>query len=443
MKIKRYLVREMQEAIRLIKQDLGSEAVIVSSYKVPGKGLIGLFSPRLLEVTAVLDENPEIQLSVGCPPAQMAVTGDVPSSERELNTSARSDAFFQTGGGEAQARRRSRHFEDNYNEGELDRSELIAQELKKELVEDALAGRVPARSQDRPEPGPESEPARGSLFATIVNTQVKAGQNGDPGPGWRKTLLNMEIHETIVDRLLHSLGGEQKLAADSRAHYYFSLQKQVADLIETSCRTDKSARVLAFVGPPGVGKTTTLVKLATKFSVYENKSIAIVAVCNYRMGIVEQLKAHGDFLKIPVELAMTPAELVKALEKHADKDLILVDTFGRSARNPGEVLELKGFLEAPGEPLDVYLVLSVTAKNKDLAKTAQEFKRVGYTRFIFTQIDETETHGSILNLVCDLGAPVAYISHGQRIPDDISEATPKKIAKLLFKGVDPDEIVAT
>ena len=437
MKIKRYLVREMQEAIRLIKQDLGSEAVIVSSYKVPGKGLIGLFSPRLLEVTAVLDENPEIQLSVGCPPAQMAVTGDVPSPERELNAAARPHASYQSGGGEARARRKSRYFEDNDNEGEIDRSELIAQELKKELVEDALANRITAGSQDRP------EPSRGSLFETMVNTQIKAGQNGDPGPGWRKTLLNMEIHEAIVDRLLHDLGGEQKLAADSRAQYYFSLQKQVADLMETAYRSDNSARVLAFVGPPGVGKTTTLVKLATKFSVYENKRIAIVAVCNYRMGIVEQLKAHGEFLKIPVEVAMTPAELVKALEKHADKDLILVDTSGRSARNPGEVLELKGFLEAPGEPLDIYLVLSVTAKNRDLAKTAYEFKRVGYSKFIFTQIDETETHGSILNLVCDLGAPVAYISHGQRIPDDISEANPKKIAKLLFKGVDPDEIAAT
>lgn len=436
MKIKRYLVREMQEAIRLIKQDLGSEAVIVSSYKVPGKGLIGLFSPRLLEVTAVLDENPEIKLSVGCPPAQMAVTGDVPVPERELNTAVRPQASLPSGRGAAQLRRRSLYVEEHDSEDELSGSDLLARELKKELVEDAMANRITAKSQERT--GGE----RKTLFETMVNTQIKAGQNGDPGPGWRKTLLNMEIQESIVDRLLQDLS-EQKQPVYNSEHLYFSLQKQVADLLETAYHTKNCARVLAFVGPPGVGKTTTLVKLATKFSVYENKSIAIVAVCNYRTGVVEQLKAHGSFLKIPVEVALTPAELVKALDNHADKDLVLIDTSGRSARNAGEVLELKGFLAAPGEPLDIFLVLSVAAKNRDLAKTAHEFRRVGYSKFIFTQIDETETHGSILNLVCDLGAPVAYLSDGQRIPDDISEANPKKIAKLLFKGVDPDEIVAT
>jgi flagellar biosynthesis protein FlhF len=426
----------MQEAIRLIKQDLGSEAVIVSSYKVPGKGLIGLFSPRLLEVTAVLDENPEIKLSVGCPPAQMAVTGDVSVPERELNAAVRPQSSLPSGRGAAQLRRRSLYVEEHDSEDELSGSDLLARELKKELVEDAMANRITAKSQERP--GGE----RKTLFETMVNTQIKAGQNGDPGPGWRKTLLNMEIQESIVDRLLQDLSVQKQPVYNSE-HLYFSLQKQVADLLETAYHTKNCARVLAFVGPPGVGKTTTLVKLATKFSVYENKSIAIVAICNYRTGVLEQLKAHGNFLKIPVEVVMTPAELVKALDNHADKDLVLIDTSGRSSRNAGEVLELKGFLAAPGEPLDIFLVLSVAAKNRDLAKTAHEFRRVGYSKFIFTQIDETETHGSILNLVCDLGTPVAYLSDGQRIPDDISEANPKKIAKLLFKGVDPDEIVAT
>lgn len=436
MKIKRYLVREMQEAIRLVKQDLGSEAVIVSSYKVPGKGLIGLFSPRLLEVTAVLDENPEIKLSVGYPPAQMAVSGDVSVPARTLNAAVRPHASLPSGRGAAQSRHRNLFLEDNFSEDEFNDSDLLAQELRKELIEDALTSRITAKSQDRPE-------VRGHFLETMVNTQIKAGQNGDPGHGWRKTLLNMEIHESIVDCLLQDLGDEQKQSVYNYERFYFSLQKQVTSLMETAYHSKNCARVSAFIGPPGVGKTTTLVKLATKFSVYENKNIAIVAVCNYRMGVVDQLKAYGDFLNIPVEVAMTPAELVKALNNHTDKDLVLIDTFGRSARNAGEVLELKGFLDAPGEPLDIFLVLSVATKNRDLAKAAHEFRRVGYSKFIFTQIDETETHGSILNLVCASGAPVAYLSDGQRIPDDISEANPKKITKLLFKGVDPDGIVAT
>lgn len=437
MKIKRYLVREMQEAIRLIKQDLGSEAVIVSSYKVPGKGLIGLFSSRLLEVTAVLDENPEIKLNVGCLPAQMAVAGDVDVPERELYGSVKPRASLPSAEGAAGTRSKSLYLSNSHGGDEWSNSELLAQELKKELLEDALANRITAGNQSRP------EALRKSLLKATANIQIKAEQNGDAGRSWRKTLLDMEIHESIVDHLLQDLAGAQDLPAKNCEQVYFSLQRQMAEILGTAYGSKTNTRVLAFVGPPGVGKTTTLVKLATRFSVYEDKKIAVVAVCNHRMGVVEQLKAHGNFLKIPVEVAMTPAALAEALRNHADKELILIDTTGRSARNAGEVLELRGFLGALGEPHDVFLVLSAAAKDRDLTKAAHAFRKVGYSKFIFTKIDETETHGSILNLVCAEGAPVAYLTDGQRIPDDISEANPKKIAKLLFRGVDPDEVMAT
>ena len=126
------------------------------------------------------------------------------------------------------------------------------------------------------------------------------------------------------------------------------------------------------------------------------------------------------------------------MESHADKDFVLIDTDGRSAWNAGQVLELKSFMNVLDEPHEDFLVLSASSKNRDLVKTAGEFQRIGFTKFIFTRVDETETHGSILNLVLKTGAPVAYLAHGQEIPDDISDASPKVIAKLLFKGVDPD-----
>lgn len=435
MKIKRYLVREMQEAIRMIKQDLGPEAVIVSSYKVPGKGLIGLFSPRLLEVTAVLDENPEIKLTAGYPPAQMAVTaGDI--SEREIAPAKSPAAALPAGKRSDQSSPRGLYLFDDDSEDEFNDPDLLSRELKEELTADARTNRLTKKSQARP------EGEGGRLFETMVNKQIKAGLNGDPGRRWRKILLNMDIQESIVDCLL-TLCDEQNQHEYNHELIYFSLIKNIADLLEVAYSSNNSSRILTFVGPPGVGKTTTLAKLATRFSIYENKKIALVAVCSYRMGVADQLKAYGNFLNIPVEVAMTPAELIKALGKHADKDLILIDTAGRSARNAGEMLELKGFLDAVREPHDIFLVLSITVKNRDLVKTAHEFRRVGYSKFIFTQIDETETHGSILNLVCDTGAPVAYLSDGQRIPDDISEANPKRIAKLLFRGVDPDEIMVT
>lgn len=436
MKIKRYVVREMQEAIRLIKQDLGPEAVIVSSYKVPAKGLIGLFSPRLLEVTAALDESPEIKLSVDCPPVQMAVgAGNV--AERQVG-SARSQARALPAGRQTDhSRVRSLYLAGGgRKEGPAGPGILSPQQ------EELITG-PSARGSFAEDPGNRRGGEAGCLFEMMVNKHVEAGLHGDPVLRWRKTLLDLDVQENIVEHLLSALSSAQDSSSKTQQHIYINLLKQVVHLLEPAYRSRECPRVLTFVGPSGVGKTTTLAKLATRFSLYDHKKIALVAVYTYRIGAVEQLQAYGDFLGIPVEVVMTPAELAKVLESHCDKDYILIDTAGRSAQNAGQVLELKGFLDAVEEPQDVFLVLSSATKNRDLTKTAYEFRRIGYSKLIFTKVDETETHGSILNLVCALGAPVAYLADGQGIPDDISEAGPKKIAKLLFRGVDPDEVMAT
>ena len=435
MKIKRYLVREMQEAIRLIKQDLGSDAVIVSSYKVSAKGLIGLFSPRLLEVTAVLDDNPEIQLSIGCPPAQMAVTaGD--NSGMEIGPASEPARILPA----------DRHIEHNRarkayiaakRDADQKNPDLLSRELKKGPTEESASNWSVIEDMGEPEGDRER------LFEAMVSNQINAGSNGGPGLKWRKTLLDMDIGEDIVEQLLAFTDSGKSQTEPGEQHAYFSLLKQVANLLEPAFQANGCPRIFTFMGPPGGGKTTTLAKLATRFKILENKKIALVGVSNYRIGGIDQLQAYGKFLDVPVEAAMTPAELVKILAEHDDKDFILIDTDGRSAWNTGQVLELKGFLNVLEEPHENLLVLSASSKNRDLIKTASEFQRVGFTKFVFTRVDETETHGSILNLVMKTGAPVAYLAHGQKVPDDISDANPKNIAKLIFKGVDPDEIVAT
>lgn len=435
MKIKRYLVRDMQEAIRQIKQDLGSDAVIVSSYKVAARGLIGLFSPRLLEVTAVLDDNPEIQLSVGCPPAQMAVTaGDEYAAEI---SPARDPARALPAGRHNEINRARKAYIAAKRDADQKDSDLLSQELKNGLTEEKASKWSVIEDMDEPEYEEKS------LFETMADNVIAAGQNGGPGSRWRKTLLDMDIGEDIVESLLSSACGSKSKPAANGQTAYFSLLKQVSKLLEPTYNGESRPRIYTFIGPPGGGKTTSLAKLATRFKVYENKKIALVGVSGYRIGGFDQLQAYGDFLDVPVEAAMTPADLVKALGSHGDKDYILIDTDGRSAWNAGQVLELKSFLNVFDEPHENYLVLNASSKNRDLLKTAGEFRRVGFTKFIFTRIDETETHGSILNLVLKTGAPVAYLANGQKIPDDISTANPKIIAKLLFRGVDPDEIMAT
>lgn len=431
MKIKRYVVREMQEAIRLIKQDLGPEAVIVSSYKVPAKGLLGLFSPRLLEVTAAIDENPEIRLNVDCPPAQMAAgEGDRPEITIGLSKSINKVSSNRTQAAHSPARA--------FLQAESTLKDSILRSLPNPLKTgaDPAAVILPKGSAEKLR---RIQP-RG-LFETMVNKQVEVFHM-DSFTKWRKALVDLEIQEKIVEHLIYNIKSDAKSNGDKFQNFYLNLLKQVVNLLEPAYRYQDQARILAFVGPSGMGKTTTLLKLATRFSLYEQKRIALVAVYTYRLGAVEQLKAYGDFLGIPVDVVMTPAELRRVLDKYADKDYIFIDTGGRSARNISQILELKGFLDLVDEPKDVFLVLNTAAKSKDLTNIAYVYRKINFSKLIFTCVDETETLGSILNLVCTTGVPVTYLADGQGIPDDISEADPKKIAKLLFRGVDPYEVMA-
>lgn len=430
MKIKRYVVKEMQEAIRLIKQDLGPEAVIVSSYKVPSKGLVGLFTPRLLEVTAALDHAPEIELRVVSPPAQLAA-GAAPAAERQLGPARGPVRALLAGGDNARS------------------SGLY---LPGDPWEKGPAGPVPMFQEERiaadraalPDGGNDEQPEREArrLFEMMVKKEIEAGQPDDPALVWRNQLLDMDIQEKIVGQLISGISNEQYPPGQLGQYLFLNLISQVRRFLEPAYKSVSQARIKAFIGPPGAGKTTTLAKLAARASLYEHKKVALISVYTYRIGATDQLEAYGDFMGIPVEVVMTPAELARVIESHSDKDYIFIDTNGRSPRKAGQVLELKGFLNAVPEPRDIYLVMDSAVKNRDLVRSACEYQKAGYSELIFTKVDETETLGSILNLVAALGLPAAYLTNGQGVPDDIIEADPRKVAQLIFRGVDPDELLA-
>lgn len=432
MKIKRYVVREMQEAIRLIKQDLGPEALIVSSYKVSTKGFLGFFSPRLLEVTAVLDDHPEIKLNINAP--QAPPTSSAGNAEKQIDLPKVPARALPAG------KPTSRWDKSPYLAGGKQKKGLADEDLMYARQEEMRADQLTKNLLVK-DTGNHRGEEKNYLFDAMVRKHVEQGLVGDAVSRWRKMLLDMDVQENIAERLLSFLENEHHLPDTDDQGLYLNLFKQITNLLAPAYCSQKSARVLTFIGPAGVGKTTTLAKLATRFSLNDHKKIALVTVNTYRIGAVEQLRAYGDFLGIPVEVVMTPAELAQVLESHRDKDYIFIDTFGRSARNAGQILELIGFLEAVEEPQDIFLVMSLITKNRDLNRIACEFQKTNYSKLIFTKVDETETHGAILNLICTLGLPVAYLTHGQGIPDDISEAGPKKIAKLLLRGVDPDEVM--
>jgi len=203
----------------------------------------------------------------------------------------------------------------------------------------------------------------------------------------------------------------------------------VGEPIETG-----KGKLIAVIGPTGVGKTTTLAKLTAYFSLIENKSVALITADTYRIAAVEQLRTYGEIMGIPVEAVYTPKELAFAVEKYQDKELIFLDTAGRSQKKEQQMAELQDFLNAV-QPEEIYLLLSATTKYKDLIDIAESFQQVNFHKLIFTKLDETNSYGSMLSFLYHLKKPVAYLTVGQNVPDDIKKASYDELFNSFFKGL--------
>ncbi|MEW6447621.1 MAG: flagellar biosynthesis protein FlhF [Bacillota bacterium] len=383
MRIKRYIARDMQEAVSLIKQDMGPEAVIVSSRRVRGNGLLG-FLTRQLEVTAAMDE-PETKRLAGS------------AGERGVVQAGGHDAFtpFVTRGASLSSDHQVMPPRDA--------------ELKRDLSEvKSLLHRLSGNGHAA---------ANGGLLK------------------WRRFFSEMEVEEEIITELIAPL--EKDMAPDHLQQdevIEVLLLNRITQMVEPNYGDSGAARVVLFVGPTGVGKTTTLAKLAAQYRLFYEKDVTLVTIDTYRIGAVEQLKSYAEIIGIPLEVVMTPAELSQVLHNHAHADFILIDSAGRPSKNIEQVLELKRFIDAITQPHDVYLVLSCNTKYRDLLRVAEDFGRLNYNKLIFTKLDETESPGVILNLIYRLGLPAVYVTDGQSVPDDIESLYPKKVAKLLLKG---------
>lgn len=265
----------------------------------------------------------------------------------------------------------------------------------------------------------------------------KPGQNQEESDllrKWQNILHQLEISHEVTNDLLADMAESTGLCSNEKL-IKETVEERLIRIFETSLKTPLEKRVCAFVGPTGVGKTTTLAKLAANLALFEQKKIALLTIDTYRIGAVEQLKTYGEILDVPMEAVLTPQELAQALEKHRDKDYILVDTAGRPLTNTDQLQELQAFLSVLEDP-EIFLVLSCTAKNKDLVRIAEAFKLVNYTKLIFTKADETISLGSIVNIVRETSLPVAYITTGQNVPDDIEAGDPEKLVKLVLGTVD-------
>ena len=249
-------------------------------------------------------------------------------------------------------------------------------------------------------------------------------------------LRNNEVNEGYAKSIVSELSdmNEKSNMDDLLSRVYQKIVLKLGEIHTIKALKDKPM-VLFFIGPTGVGKTTTIAKLAARFKLNKGMKVAFVTADTFRIAAEEQLKTYAGIMSIPIEIIYEPDDLKEKVKKFEDYDLIFVDTVGHSHKNEEQLDSIRNLLNVvPAIQKDVYLVLSATTKYNDLMKITKTYESMAKYSMIFTKLDETSAHGNILNLKLATGYPLSYVAWGQNVPDDIGEVDAQRIAKRLLGG---------
>lgn len=391
--IKKFTAKTEKDATQAARKEMGEEAVIMNVRKVKAKGAFAFLKPQLTEVTAALEEESE------------KYTAALSSINNVLNASQNRERQKNAAATAPEKR------ENSAIEEKLDSLQsLLEQQLQK--------------PEEEPEPKVEEpqEESETDKFMKLLHT----------------TMLENEVDETYADQILEEIGQLNKpnLPFDyALANIY---QKMILKFGKPSGITPAKDGVKAifFIGPTGVGKTTTIAKLASKFRLDEKKKVALLTADTYRIAAAEQLRTYANILEVPFRVVYSEEELGKAVEDFKEYDYILIDTAGHSHQNNEQkenMCKLIGTLDEKIEK-EIYLVLSATTKYRDLRSIADSYKGIADYKLIFTKLDETTTLGSLLNMRLYTGASLSYVTCGQNVPDDMEEFNPQKTVKRLLGG---------
>jgi flagellar biosynthesis protein FlhF len=244
-----------------------------------------------------------------------------------------------------------------------------------------------------------------------------------------RQLCAREVDEDVAREVVKAAGGESATVGRLRE----SIHERIA-VDPTLGKAGVSRRVVALAGPPGAGKTTALVKLATRYGLSARRSVHLISTDVFRIGAAEQLRLYASILGISFQTVETPLGLAQALEEQRRKDLVLIDTPGWGRRELPELEELGAYM-ADDPDIEVHLVLPASNRSVDLARLTSRYAVFGAAKLIFTRLDETECYGAVLNVSCRSGKPISYLCAGEQIPEDLEPATRERITELLAGGI--------
>ncbi len=399
MRIKRYEAPTIQEALMKVKKDLGPEAVILYTKTFRKGGMMGLFGKPMAEITAGVDLN---------------LLDDV--SKRKGSTMVASPIVERTEVPVTKIPQAPLLSLAPPNMGSMDPARVKVKALQRELNE-----------------------MKTSSVSSVLREISHTDTNALLSEGFakiKKKLIRQELEDFLVQKIIKGMIAE-KIDPEIPGEVNSWLNRFVAGAVKVAVATPASnfQKVIAFVGPTGVGKTTTLAKLAARFSLIERKKVAMVTADTYRIAATEQLKTYGRIMGIPVEVADSSAEIGNILSKFKNMDLILLDTAGRSPSSDEQLDELKQFI-ARSQADEIHLVLSATTKYFDMIRIIERFgAAVPINRMIFTKLDETRYYGAFVNLMNNFQIPLSYYATGQNVPDDLEIPDVQSLSERITKAL--------
>ncbi|MCT6923564.1 flagellar biosynthesis protein FlhF [Metasolibacillus sp.] len=389
MKMKKYNAPSIAEAMKLIRADLGDDAVILNSKVVVDKKFFGLVKKKSFEVVAGIDK---VEAKSAFPPLQdlqlLKPIVQVPASTSVKETEQKV-----------------------LKKASLEEDSAITNELKKEIAD------LKSIMQSLHRQSIQSKyPDELLHFIDYLKQQE----------------LNEELITQISDELfvnikdIDSIDFENFQAATERV-----LERKLRDVEIGGVSYDK--KYINVLGPTGVGKTTTIAKMAARAVLEKKKKVGFITTDTYRIAAIEQLKTYAGLLQVPIEIVYSAEDYKAAIEKFAHLDLVFIDTAGRNYKEAKYITDLQQLIKF-GDNVQTFLVLSLTSKEQDLDVIIKQFEQIHVEKFIFTKLDETNSIGTMFNLMIKYKKGLAYYTNGQEVPEDIEEPSLEKMFELFFRG---------
>jgi flagellar biosynthesis protein FlhF len=396
--IKKFQANTETDAIMLAKEELGKDAIVMNIKTISPKGIYRLFRKPLVEITAAIDDTSTYKNDKTAQVKKQKFPDIIYDASQVETVTKQSD--LQTS--KMYGTRETSAIEEKLNN--------LQSLLEKQMLEN--------EENNKEDNSP--------LNKNLTCIQLIYNQ-----------LVRNEVDEKYANQIISEIEGTLKRDASMDNILSSIYQKIVLKLGQPKTINIEQDRpkFIFFIGPTGVGKTTTIAKIASKFKIEKKAKVAFITADTYRIAAVEQLRTYANILGIPLKVVYNVDELENSKEEFADYDIIFVDTAGRSHKNENQRQDIERLVDTIAEnEREIYLVLSATTKYRDLVSITEAYSEIANYNLIFTKLDETNCVGNIFNIKMLTNAPLSYATFGQDVPDDIDQIDPQSIAKQLLRG---------